>query len=30
MPYEGQARTEGRRAIRNLVENRFASDLIFN
>lgn len=30
MPYEGQARTEGRKAIRNLVENRFVSDLGFN
>lgn len=30
IPYENQARSEGRKAIRNLVENRFASDLDFN
>lgn len=29
-PYEGQARREGRRAIRNLVENRVASDLNYS
>jgi hypothetical protein len=28
MPFEGQAMTEGRRAIRNLVENRMASELV--
>ncbi|NMA65062.1 MAG: ISLre2 family transposase [Clostridiaceae bacterium] len=29
IPYEGQSLTEGRKAIRNLVENRIASDLNF-
>jgi hypothetical protein len=29
MPYEGQPLTEGRKAIKNLVENRVASDLNF-
>ncbi|HZK00355.1 MAG TPA: UPF0236 family protein, partial [Tissierellaceae bacterium] len=29
MPFEGQPRTEGRRAIRNLVENRIVSDLSY-
>ena len=29
MPYEGQPLTEGRKAIRNLVENRVVSDLNF-
>jgi hypothetical protein len=29
MPYEGQPLTEGRKAIRNLVENRVVSDLSF-
>ena len=29
MPFEGQSLTEGRKAIRNLVENRAVSDLNF-
>jgi len=29
VPYEGQSLTEGRKAIRNLVENRVVNDLNF-